>query len=95
MNKVAQTLVEEAKRANTLLLWLDCDLEGENIAFEVVKVCKDANPRLDVYRAHFSALIPRDVFETLRNPQRPNFNMSEAGTYVYPNCVYSFFFILF
>jgi DNA topoisomerase-3 len=79
MDNLARTLAEEARKCNVLLLWLDCDLEGENIAYEVVKVCKEANPRLDVYRARFSALIPRDVMATLRNPSRPNFNMSEAG----------------
>lgn len=79
MENVARTLSEEARKCDTLLLWLDCDLEGENIAFEVVKVCTEANPRLAVYRARFSALIPRDVLATLRAPQRPNKHMSEAG----------------
>ena len=51
---IQRTLTEEAKKCNVLLLWLDCDLEGENIAFEVMSVCIAANPRLDVYRARFS-----------------------------------------
>ncbi|CAM9368812.1 unnamed protein product, partial [Ectocarpus fasciculatus] len=78
MEKVAQTLAEEARKCSVLLLWLDCDLEGENIAFEVVQVCTAANPRLTVLRARFSALIARDVLATLRAPQRPNQHMSEA-----------------
>ena len=41
------------------MLWLDCDREGENIAFEVIDVCKQSNSRIEIYRAHFSALIPR------------------------------------
>lgn len=85
MEKVAQTLAEEARKCSVLLLWLDCDLEGENIAFEVVQVCTAANPRLTVLRARFSALIARDVLATLRAPQRPNQHMSEAGMtgYIY------------
>lgn len=43
------------------MLWLDCDREGENIAFEVLDVCKQANPRLLVFRAHFSALTKADI----------------------------------
>ncbi len=69
---IRKTLIEEAKKCDTLLLWLDCDLEGENICFEVMDVCLQANPRLNVFRARFSALIPRDIFRTLNNPDRPN-----------------------
>ena len=44
---------EEARKCQ----WLDCDREGENIAFEVLEVCTQANRHLDVWRARFSALI--------------------------------------
>ncbi len=56
---IKRTLEREARQCNWLVLWLDCDREGENIAFEVLEVCKNVNRRLQVYRAHFSALIPR------------------------------------
>ena len=61
-----------------LLLWLDCDLEGENIAYEVIDIASAHNKRLDIYRAKFSALIPRDIFRTLQHPERPNKHMSDA-----------------
>lgn len=69
---IEKTLTAEAKKCNTLLLWLDGDLEGENICFEVIQVCKAANPRMEIFRARFSALIQRDIFRTLHNPERPN-----------------------
>ena len=75
---IEKTLKAEAKRHNVLLLWLDCDLEGENIAFEVIQICTESNPRLEVYRARFSALIPRDVFRAMQYPERPNSNMNDA-----------------
>lgn len=43
------------------MLWLDCDREGENIAFEVVDVCRAVKHNLYIRRAHFSALIDRLV----------------------------------
>lgn len=52
--KIVKTLESESKRAHQLILWLDCDREGENIAFEVSGVCTTSNPRLDVWRAQFS-----------------------------------------
>jgi DNA topoisomerase-3 len=61
-----------------LLLWLDCDLEGENIAYEVIDIASTYNKHLDIYRAKFSALIPRDIFRTLQQPERPNKHMSDA-----------------
>jgi midasin (ATPase involved in ribosome maturation) len=54
-----RTLQEEARRCQWLILWLDCDREGENIAFEVVDICRSSNPRLTIWRARFSALIDR------------------------------------
>lgn len=75
---IRRTLEEEGRRASVLLLWLDCDLEGENIAYEVIDIASTHNKRLDIYRAKFSALIPRDIFRTLQHPERPNKHMSDA-----------------
>ncbi|RYH14326.1 type IA DNA topoisomerase [archaeon] len=75
---IKKTLVREAKHCQVLFLWLDCDSEGENIAFEVIKVCMEANPRLDVFRARFSSLQTGDVLPTVANPARPNKNQSDA-----------------
>ena len=73
-----RTLEEEARGCSILLLWLDCDLEGENISYEVIEICTKANPHLNIYRARFSALIPRDIFRTLQYPDRPNLHFNHA-----------------
>ncbi|CAJ2641484.1 unnamed protein product [Trifolium pratense] len=69
---IKRTLEEEARRCQWLVLWLDCDREGENIAFEVVDVCTAANPRLTIKRARFSALIDREIHQAVQNLVEPN-----------------------
>jgi DNA topoisomerase-3 len=78
MANIAAQLETEARGADTLLLWLDCDREGENIAFEVMEVCRKANPRLDVWRARFASIVPREILQAANNPVRPNQLDSEA-----------------
>ncbi|KAM9980995.1 hypothetical protein ACTFIY_003302 [Dictyostelium cf. discoideum] len=67
-----KTLEREIKKADILILWLDCDREGENIAFEVLEVCKNAKKKFEFYRAHFSAIIPREIDRACKNLAKPN-----------------------
>ncbi|KAG5528714.1 hypothetical protein RHGRI_029395 [Rhododendron griersonianum] len=75
---IKRTLEEESKNCQWLVLWLDCDREGENIAFEVVEVCTQANRHLNVWRARFSALIDRDIRESVEALVRPNQLFADA-----------------
>lgn len=75
-----KTLQQEIKRCDGLLLWLDCDLEGENIAFEVIQCCVESKPMIKhhIFRARFSALNNRDIQHALQHPDRPNAHMNNA-----------------
>ncbi|KAM7273036.1 hypothetical protein ACFE04_027700 [Oxalis oulophora] len=75
---IKRTLEEEARKCQWLLLWLDCDREGENIAFEVVEVCKAVNRNLTMRRARFSALIDREIHHAAQNLVDPNQWFSDA-----------------
>lgn len=63
-----------------MVLWLDCDKEGENICFEVLEICKKNIPKSTfkvqrVYRAKFSSIAKKDIvaaFEGLQS--EPNYN---------------------
>jgi DNA topoisomerase IA len=53
-----------ARGAHVICLWLDCDREGENICFEVLRVCEPVmapHPRglkaQRIFRAKFSSLV--------------------------------------
>lgn len=56
---IEANLIAEAKKASHLLIWTDCDREGEHIGSEVAQVCRKANPRIIVKRARFSAIIAK------------------------------------
>uniref|UniRef100_N1R4S4 DNA topoisomerase n=1 Tax=Aegilops tauschii TaxID=37682 RepID=N1R4S4_AEGTA len=75
---IKRTLEEEARTCQWLVLWLDCDREGENIAYEVVDICAGANRNLNIWRARFSALIPREIHEAVQHLARPNKLFADA-----------------
>ncbi|CAD6188232.1 unnamed protein product [Caenorhabditis auriculariae] len=78
MKDIARTLTEEAKKNDVLVIWTDCDREGENIGAEIVKVCKESNPRLDVFRAKFSEITASAVHRAVRNLVRLDNNIVDA-----------------
>lgn len=62
---LARTLRTESRRADWLVLWLDCDSEGEKIAYDVAQVCKEGKPSIAVRRARFSAMTAADIFRAV------------------------------
>jgi len=71
-------LQAEARGAAFLVLWLDCDREGENICFEVLD-CVSASFRFDpdasrarVLRAKFSSVTAPDIEKAMRTLGVPN-----------------------
>lgn len=63
---VAQNLKQEARRAQMLMIWTDCDREGEHIGSEVVKQCRSVNARIEVKRASFSSIIASQIHNACR-----------------------------
>jgi DNA topoisomerase-3 len=43
-------LEKEVRQCEKLIIWTDCDREGENIGFEIIQVCLEVKPNLRVYR---------------------------------------------
>ena len=69
----------EAKGVSHLVLWLDCDREGENICFEVIRNVQPQlpNPK-NVWRAKFSSLAPNDLLIAYDTLGYPNENESKS-----------------
>ncbi|KAK7280853.1 hypothetical protein RIF29_08385 [Crotalaria pallida] len=73
---ICRHLNQEARGCRYLVLWLDCDREGENICFEVLE-STGFNIR-DTYRARFSSVTEKDVLKALDNLGKPNRDESLA-----------------
>jgi DNA topoisomerase-3 len=58
---IERNLKNEARTADMLMIWTDCDREGEHIGSEVKRVCRRARPNIIVKRARFSAIIGQCV----------------------------------
>jgi hypothetical protein len=53
---VARNIKSESRWAQGLMIWTDCDREGEHIGMEVCRIAREGNPRIIVKRAQFSNL---------------------------------------
>lgn len=69
---------EESRKAKTLIIWTDCDREGENIGAEIVGVCRKENPGLQIRRARFSEITRPALMRALRNLDQVDLNQSNA-----------------
>ncbi|KAJ4460313.1 putative DNA topoisomerase 3-beta-1 [Paratrimastix pyriformis] len=78
---VTASLQREAHGTDYLVLWLDCDREGENICFEVIQnvepFMRHSNGQ-QIYRAHFSSVTPTDIARAMSNLGQPNPNEAAA-----------------
>lgn len=75
---IKKTLEREVKQCTKLIIWTDCDREGENIGYEIIEVCKSIKPNIDVYRAVFSEITGSAIKRALNNLQRPNPLINDA-----------------
>ena len=80
---VIKNLEAGARGADFIVLWMDCDREGENINFEVLDCCMHlmnsggSGSNFDrVYRAHFSAINPSDIKKAYQALGKPDKNQA-------------------
>ncbi|KAM9360894.1 DNA topoisomerase 3-beta-1 [Symphorus nematophorus] len=69
----------EARGCDYVVLWLDCDKEGENICFEVLDAIqpvmnKGSVREQSVYRAKFSSITDTDIWNAMNRLGEPNRN---------------------
>lgn len=75
---IVENLKRLSREATDLILWLDGDREGENIAFEVLDICVNQNRLLNVHRARFSAATRADILRAFENLKKPDKGLSDV-----------------
>ncbi|KAF9483171.1 prokaryotic type I DNA topoisomerase [Pholiota conissans] len=65
---IENNLMTQARRAQVLMIWTDCDREGEHIGMEIAKVCRKANATIRIKRARFSAIIAQQIHNAAQHP---------------------------
>jgi DNA topoisomerase-3 len=84
MQPLEQCLTRLARTAQVLILWLDCDREGEAIGDEVRTVCLKATAGssrrrpLEVFRARFSTVLEPEIRRALHRLGRVNEHFVQA-----------------
>ncbi|XP_068192543.1 DNA topoisomerase 3-alpha [Antennarius striatus] len=78
MIQIKRTLEKEARQCQALVIWTDCDREGENIGFEIIDVCKAVKPNLQVFRAKFSEITRNSIQRACETLTDPDSNISDA-----------------
>ena len=74
-------LAQEARGCDYIVLWLDCDKEGENICFEVLDCVRPSMKRLDknsIFRAKFSSITSKDIVAAMNSLGEPDENQSKS-----------------
>ncbi|XP_053664698.1 DNA topoisomerase 3-alpha [Anopheles marshallii] len=76
--KIKKTLEREVRGCSTLIIWTDCDREGENIGFEIIEVCRAIKPQLRVLRAKFSEITAPSIKRAIENLVQPDARQNDA-----------------
>ncbi|XP_060657886.1 DNA topoisomerase 3-alpha [Drosophila nasuta] len=75
---IKRTLEREIRGCQGLIIWTDCDREGENIGYEIIEVCRAIKPNLTIYRASFSEITTPAVRRALQQLGEPDKRQSDA-----------------
>ncbi|CAM2722218.1 unnamed protein product [Rotaria socialis] len=75
---IEKTIKREVVKCQTLIIWTDCDREGENIGFEVINLCRPLKANLKIYRARFSEITFNSATRALTNLIQPDERVSAA-----------------
>lgn len=74
---IASNLKKLCTTASLVVIWTDCDREGENIAVQIQKVI-ESQRKIEIRRARFSAISRNEIINALETLQDINYKESNA-----------------
>lgn len=79
--KIHDNIIKECRNADRLMIWTDCDREGEYIGWEIMQIALLKNSRLGAegtWRAQFSHLEPAHIVAAARDPKELDMKLVQA-----------------
>ncbi|KAM0677623.1 Karyopherin transporter [Binucleata daphniae] len=77
-DNIKKNIQNQVYNANLVVIWTDCDREGENIGKEIYDVVREKNKHVEIKRARFNAITFTNICYAFDNLTNINLNDSEA-----------------
>lgn len=77
-HKIVENLIQYSRDVDHLVIWTDCDREGEAIGYDIIDLCRKTRPNIKIHRAHFSALTKDEIEKAANNLKPPDRNLADA-----------------
>jgi len=77
-HKIVENLIQYSRDVDHLVIWTDCDREGEAIGYDIIDLCRKGRPNIKIHRAHFSALTKEEIEKAANNLKPPDRNLADA-----------------
>ncbi|WPJ63553.1 hypothetical protein SMAC4_00168 [Sordaria macrospora] len=78
MKVIAQNIESQARQADILYIWTDCDREGEHIGSEIREAARKGKRNIQVFRARFSNIERAHILSAARRPVPLDERQAEA-----------------
>ncbi|KAK7207734.1 DNA topoisomerase III [Myxozyma melibiosi] len=75
---IARNIRDEAGRSQLLIIWTDCDREGEHIGVEVLNIARERNRNIGVKRAMFNNLEAAHIHQAARSLRDIDHRLAQA-----------------
>jgi len=77
--QIISFLKKMAPEADEVIIATDADREGESIGVEALNFVKEANPKIKIKRAYFSAITPKDINESFQSLRPVDYNFADSA----------------
>lgn len=77
--QIISALKRLAKDSDEVIIATDADREGESIGVEALNFIKEANPKVKITRAYFSAITKKDIEDAFSNLKDIDYNFADSA----------------